>query len=286
MWPVPKIRKSYVIMTLDETTDSKKSETLVKSQWQKGQKSVKFLLFRWTIAIYFIVGISISWAKYIARGTLRFWPIYLTNWALTLGTAATVYSAILTTRYYYRKKENFHSCEILRWLLNVSIIAAFEVSILNHVQRSLRSHGSKLILNFELSSNNYLSSIFLSDEEYDLVELWVHVGNSMAMLLEIAASSYIFKFSSCIHPALVGVIYACFTVIYFIAGGVDSKGNRFVYPIMNWETPTSSGLSVVGATCSTILSHFMLVYVQKFRRNVSKKVFVYKFIGINNDEVL
>lgn len=116
-----------------------------------------------------------------------------------------------------------------------------------------------------------------------VVDVWVHAGNSVAMLLEIIAAEYTFRVFHFIHPILVGLIYLIFTLIYYFAGGVDSKGRNNIYSIINWgEKPLSTGLVVLGVAILLIFLHLISLVVQLLRKRISKKYFDRETVQITN----
>jgi hypothetical protein len=111
----------------------KNPESFVRSQWQSGNKSVGFLIFRWFLALFFIGGLSYAWVDNIQKGEFGFWFIYMTNWGLTICTLTTIYAAILTTLHHFQKLNLTNeslSYKILWWLSNVSTVLAFMITII------------------------------------------------------------------------------------------------------------------------------------------------------------
>lgn len=104
----------------------------VKSQWQKSEKSVIFLIYRWIIAVYFIGIVSYSWSRSIYFGTFKFWFIYMTSWGIFLCMLTTIYAAVLTTLYHidFIKLEAKSVTYKVYWFLsNVSTVFAFVITV-------------------------------------------------------------------------------------------------------------------------------------------------------------
>lgn len=94
------------------------------------------------------------------------------------------------------------------------------------------------------------------------------------MFLEILVAEYTFKVFHFIHPILVGIVYLIFSLIYYFAGGVDAKGNKYIYSITNWgEEPLSSGLIVLGVTILVAFLHLISLIIQLLRKRICKKYF-------------
>lgn len=105
-----------------------------------------------------------------------------------------------------------------------------------------------------------------------VIDVWIHAGNSLAMFLEIVVAEYTFRVFHFIYPIFVGLIYLLFTLIYYFAGGVDSKGNSNIYTIINWgDKPLSTGLVVLGVAILLIFLHMIALIIQLLRRRICKK---------------
>jgi hypothetical protein len=75
-------------------------EVFVQSQWQKDAKSEKFLVFRWGLAVLFMVTVFVSWFRSLCNGSFSFWWIYMTDWGILLCMISTTLGALLTTLYH------------------------------------------------------------------------------------------------------------------------------------------------------------------------------------------
>jgi hypothetical protein len=106
-------------------------EIFVQSQWQSEAKSLKFLIFRWILAAYFIATVAFSWHRALSRNAFGIWWIYMTDWGILLCMMSTTYGAILTTRHHndYLKMHSQSTEYKIYWFLsNVSINLAFVIS--------------------------------------------------------------------------------------------------------------------------------------------------------------
>lgn len=107
-------------------------ELFVKSQWQRGEKSFLFLLFRWALAAFFIGTLAYSWTNVIRNEAFKFWFIYMTNWGLFLCTISTSLAAFLTTFYHFGWKKfesQSISYKVFWFLSSVSTVLAFVITI-------------------------------------------------------------------------------------------------------------------------------------------------------------
>lgn len=101
------------------------------------------------------------------------------------------------------------------------------------------------------------------------------------MLLELMVVRqpfYIFHF---IYSISVGLLYLIFTIIFYVAGGVDGRGNRYIYEIISWETPGKAALVAVGVMILSLFLHIFAFIIQKARHRVHKKVFKRDSLEVN-----
>lgn len=112
----------------------KNPEVFVMSQWQSKSKSVRFLIYRFLLALSFIGIFTYSITNaIIVDHDFGYWFIYLTNNGIFICTIATTYAAILVTFYHFNwiRLETEAISYKIHWLLsNVSIVLAFVISIM------------------------------------------------------------------------------------------------------------------------------------------------------------
>jgi len=259
----------------------KKPESFVRSQWQSGNKSVLFLIFRWFLAAYFFGCVSYAWTNNIIDGTFGYWFIYMTNWGISICTISTIYAAILTTLHHFQKIDlttESRSYKILWWLSNVSTVLAFKITI---VYWALLFNGEWI---FRRLWNLRNLSILIAKGETSIIDVWIHAGNSLGMLLEIIVARYTYRAFHFVYPILVGLIYLIFTLIYYYAGGVDSKGNNYIYSILNWgEKPLSAAIVVLGVMFLLIFLHIIALIIQKGRKRIFNRCCARATLEINGN---
>lgn len=101
----------------------------VKSQWQGGEKSLIFLIYRWTIAAFFIGIVAYSWTNSINYGTFKFWFIYLTSWGIFLCMITTTFAAVITTLYHIGYNSKLATYKVYWFLSNVTTVFALVITI-------------------------------------------------------------------------------------------------------------------------------------------------------------
>ncbi|XP_062130347.1 protein rolling stone-like [Drosophila sulfurigaster albostrigata] len=193
-----------------------------RSQWQRGQRSYIWLIYRWCLAAFFAGGWLGSVIETFNHGK---WFIYLTDWGFTLVTYACIFGAVITTIYF--NNPNYFkpgSC-----CLKIYWASHFTATVL------------ALVITFV-----YWTTIHPNiEDEVDLYNIWEHALNSVFMFIDfflVAFPTHIMHF---VFPICVGLIYALFSLIYYFAGGLDIFGEHYIYFILDWERP---GLAI-GSLC-------------------------------------
>ena len=109
---------------------------LLLIQWQRGSKSVAFLIHRWLLAIFFIGNVIASIFYVIEHKQMNTYLIYLTNWGLLMSMIMTILGAVLVTAYYFDKmivQQNRIMPVVFKayWFLsNTATVIAFGITIL------------------------------------------------------------------------------------------------------------------------------------------------------------
>lgn len=246
-------------------------EVFVTIQWTRSpQKSLLFLLFRWILAAFYIGVVAYSWSENITNGTFKFWFIYMTSLGIFICMISTVYAAFLTTFYHFDviNLDSQSSSYKLYWLLsNISTVLAFMITV---VYWSVLFNGKcaiRLII-YQFSEH---FSVFSGTTS--VLDILIHGGNSVGMLVELMLVRHPFYIFHFVYSVGVGLIYLIFMIIYYFAGGVDYKGNRYIYQVLSWDQPLKASLVALGILVLSIFLHVFTCIIQKLRHRVHKKVF-------------
>jgi hypothetical protein len=104
-------------------------EVFVKARWQKSQKSLIFVIYRWLFAAFFVWSIALYMLDFHSRGHLKHWILFETNWSLCISAAATLFAAFLATFHYFDVKSEARSFRILWFLYTTAVPISFQVSL-------------------------------------------------------------------------------------------------------------------------------------------------------------
>ncbi|XP_054083301.1 uncharacterized protein LOC105216500 isoform X2 [Zeugodacus cucurbitae] len=88
-----------------------------------------------------------------------------------------------------------------------------------------------------------------------------HAINSVLMIIDQVVVAFPTRMIHFIFPALIGIIYLAFSVVYYLIGGENVIGKPYIYRTLNWgEFPDSSALFA----CSGLLLVFPMCVLAFF----------------------
>lgn len=172
----------------------------LQSQWQTGEKSFVYLIYRWIVACFFVFSVLTSIVTATFYAHLQYYPIYLTHWNLIFTMITMVWSAYLVTLHYWNRLE---------------------------VQEKM-TRKLKIFWFFSTSSNMYAYLVsliywlvlFKSDKnKIDLNNIVVHATNSLVLLINLTVVKYPERFGLFIYPLFCGCLFLFFTWLYPFLGG-------------------------------------------------------------------
>lgn len=171
----------------------------VTSQWQTREKSVIYLIYRWTIACFFVFSLLTSIVIATARSEILVYPIYLTHWNLLFTTISMVMAAVLTTLHH----KDLLNCEKMTrelkvfWFLSSSSnMYAFLVSLI------------------------YWTLLYKADTAViDLNNVLVHATNALVIIVDLTVVKHPGRFGLFLLPLSCGLLYSFFSWLYPALGG-------------------------------------------------------------------
>ncbi|EDV58324.1 protein rolling stone [Drosophila erecta] len=212
-----------------------------RSQWQKAERNLIWVLYRWALAAFFAAGVTGS----MVQDFNGFQFIYLTDWGFTLCLFTCTYGAVIATIYYF----------------NQSYFApghrALQMYWISHMELSM------LITTVFWAA---LSST-MPEVAGELYNLWCHAFNSICMVFDCFVVAYPNRLMHFVYPLCVVLIFMVHSLIYYWAGGTDIDGNRFIYFALDWARP---GLAI-GFVCASLalICCFSLVAFGIYRLRIS-----------------
>eukprot|EP00457_Paulinella_chromatophora_P012266 gb/GEZN01012465.1/.p1 GENE.gb/GEZN01012465.1/~~gb/GEZN01012465.1/.p1 ORF type:complete len:290 (-),score=6.52 gb/GEZN01012465.1/:177-1046(-) len=199
-----------------------------------------------TFAWLVMSGVQIGF--FIQKGTIEFFPIFLTHWMLI---AQLVYLFLATY------------CSYL--VLQAAPTASGE-------QRPSRIHGKSPIvtLTWFLQGVVETGALVVSVLYYALLfgstntarTILVHTISSIIILIDICLSGSPHRLAHVWQPLLLAFLYSLFTLLYALAGGRSDTRDVFIYSVLNWEeNPSKAGVYAFGVTFIVCPFFFILCWL-------------------------
>ncbi|XP_020810564.1 uncharacterized protein LOC110185894 [Drosophila serrata] len=215
-------------------------------QWQRNtQVRIVYLFYRWITAITCLAALVCSLLD-IGRTEEHFehhyakWWIYLTHWGLLFCTVQAWLAAWIVTQGMMVEREDFE------------IVRQAKKSRLHHLYWVLYTCAT--VYAFIVTMCYWLLVHNPDIHKIDTLNIMVHVLNSIIMLIDLAVVGHPIKMSHAYFTTGIGLAYAIFTGIYFLAGGTDRKNQTAIYPMMDWTKP---GKAIIVTACAIIFTFFV-----------------------------
>ncbi|KAM8715023.1 hypothetical protein ACLKA7_002125 [Drosophila subpalustris] len=206
-----------------------------KSLWQKNEVSSLYLLYRWTIALFFL-------AVYITCIIVQFCDgkffIYMTNWGFGLITITMLISAVHVTRWHFdlqnvrslvneagQKARTTRGLKIYWWLYNMSLLLALIISTIYWI---------------------FLHGRMNKPARFPEISVITHALNSICILIDFMIVAFPLRLLHMVQTMFLAIAYFVFTLIYHFCGGTDEFNNPYVYSILNWNKPMGCLVTFVG----------------------------------------
>ncbi|XP_017096949.1 protein rolling stone-like [Drosophila bipectinata] len=227
----------------------------MRSQWQSKPKSVGFLVYRWLLGGFFGTGLVSYFIKYFQGGH---WLIYLTNWGFLMCGITSVTGAVLVTLYHYKPDD---------WVPPSGLIKFYWAS-----------YWTNLIITGVVSLTYWLT-VYPADRRpgnptrvSDLYNIWTHALPPIFYTVDhlvVAQPSRLLHF---VYPLGFSLIYTGFTLVFYVLGGVDLNGRRYIYSFLNYAKPKSAILTItrISFLIVALSSYFYGLY--RVRSYVARKL--------------
>lgn len=238
-------------------------------------------------AFYFL-----SWLIYSGFNDGGYWFIYLSNWVLTIVTVHFLLAMFITTHYCCGAgveddpagfgPRRFKSKTYIVGLSpedegdeskEQSYVKAKEedddLSFCNKVSWLIFTIASANSLVITVA---YWSAVY-SGEEIDGLIVNQHILPAVFMLIEVTISNIPVRLLHFIYSHVFTSIYVLVTVIYWVAGGKDKDGNRYIYKMLNYQNHPGTAILAVFLILIILQSagHLFLFALFRFRAWLASK---------------
>ena len=84
------------------------------------------------------------------------------------------------------------------------------------------------------------------------ITLHEHLLVIVPVMLDVFVTSYPVRFYHFIYSSTFGAVYIIFSVIYYIAGGTNSNGDRFIYSAIDYEESLGRAIIFIIVLCTLV----------------------------------
>ncbi|XP_055903213.1 protein rolling stone [Eupeodes corollae] len=230
------------------------ADDFVKSQWQSRSKSVIYLIYRWIIGLFF-VGVVIESILFGGSGYHFF--IFLTNWGILMCMFTNLLGAVLVSIYHFHPEYEDR-------LLNMETLTCpFRIYWGMHITTLVVSIAITIV---------YWTLLYGPEVPLTASNILTHACNSGFMFLDLLIVAYPIRLLHIFLPFTFGSIFAVFSYVYYVAGGLDHHGNPFIYTVLDWRNTQGALITCIGVLLLTCFIYIVVFMVYKVR------VFIYRRI--------
>jgi len=223
------------------------------AQWgRKGRVSLPYICYRAALALFFGVTYAVLWIMSVYPSK---WLIYLTNQGLLLLVLHYTLDLLLSLRLFLKQR---------------STHIRFErpgMRVLDKLSWILANASSSIALMITI-----FFWIFLFDGENTFDNTFLHLLNSVSVLVDLIIIARPTRLAHMIHPILFGLFYLIFSVSYWAAGGTDPSGNDWIYPMVDWDNPGLATGVAFGCIAGVMGIHSVIHCLTLLRRKMSQKI--------------
>ncbi|CAG9760072.1 unnamed protein product [Ceutorhynchus assimilis] len=221
-------------------------ELFIMSQWQSDKEtpSLIYLCVRLAVFVSFFVIWILTYTMEPSAGKPR-WPVFLTNWGMTLNVLQSFLSCLMLTCAIIGTKvldndalkESVLKCYKTYWVLNVMATSvAFTITFI------------------------YWTLIYKQTGSYwSTMNFMVHGFNSVLMFVDFCLVAHPVRFLHLIYPIAITFAYTIMTAIFYVCGGTMRDGSRYIYPILKWDQPVPT----IGY-CAAVLILLTIMHITTF----------------------
>lgn len=246
-------------------------------QWQKSSQhpSTAYITYRWLL---FISVLSIGIASFACQRlpvkydgpkvTLNYfkWFIYFTNWGFLLiilqsGLALLVVHSYRSDKYKISCEEDEIPIPLGRRSRTPLLCRAYWLA-----------HNIATDLAFVISLVYWTLVHDPHIHEINTLNIFVHGGNSVIMLVELAVTAHPVRAAHALYSAGAGLAYGVFSAFYWAIGGTDRIGLHAIYPGLDWNKPGSAFGFVALCAVVMVFAHALATCCAIIRAHLARRL--------------
>jgi hypothetical protein len=192
----------FLLKKVNLSYEYNKPQDFYVSQWQEKKKCIKYVIYRWIVAVFFVFSFVTSIVTANTCKQLSFYPIYLTNWNLTLTMIMTLWSALNSSMFYMNKIE-------------IKTVMTRYLKLFWFLSSSVQMCAV-------LTSLIYWTILYNPEKNVvDLNNILVHVTNSLVLVIDLFIIKHPGRFGIYLFSLIYGSTYFFFTWLYPFLGGLN-----------------------------------------------------------------
>eukprot|EP00057_Strongylocentrotus_purpuratus_P000938 XP_001187320.2 PREDICTED: protein rolling stone [Strongylocentrotus purpuratus] len=265
-------------------------QDFARSQWPIPGWS--YQIYRVLFMVYLVVWMTMN-TTWQVESIGALYLIYLTNWSFIILTVYGIVAALSSVFFFCgskkRQKTTADVCKVEEGIVNPSFVADDEMpnmegngspktnpssSSINATKSANEESRSNpwyfkltwILFNINIAIAPLVSIVYWAllhdysnddgsrDPLGDGVNVNVHGMNSVLIVIDLFVSAHPIRITHIVYVIMYSLVYTVFSLIFWAAGGVDPYGNRYIYPILNWE-------DIPGLTCAYLLGLAVVLFV-------------------------
>ena len=108
----------------------------------------------------------------------------------------------------------------------------------------------------------------------NMMTVQVHLVNSVYVLLNLAITHRPTRLQHAYQPLAFLLLYATFSVIYYLSGGLTVTGADCIYPFLDWDKPGYTLVVGFIVIVCVFVIHFVFWAIYKLRTIISRRILV------------
>lgn len=239
--------------------------------------------------LYFLVWLTII--IYHALDSIKFkYFIFLTHWGFIIWNCYLVISTITVTVAALRKESTFIDTQqkfqnpekgnLENSTPSQPMATCFrekvcsKLDIMHKIQWGLFLIGGEHALIITTLYWSFYTKSSPGHNLYSLDSLNLHMINGIFAVLDLWLSGVPVRMCHAVYSIGFGCAYILFTVVYYVAGGEDPEGHRYIYPFLDYGS-NMQRVVALGASCAVFfvgLVHILFFLQYTLRKYITMRI--------------
>ncbi|CAG9806806.1 unnamed protein product [Chironomus riparius] len=246
-----------IFQDLKLSFESENPKKFLKSQWQKEDKSLTYVIHRIALAAFFIFSYTNGLVNSAIQDQILLSFIYLTRLNMLATAITCTIGACYALSFYYGKTKPQDRMTLglkFYWFMYNNIVPfACAVSLVYWILL----YGTD------------------KDDHISLNNVLMHMTNSIVLLFDLLVIQHEYRILHFLYSLICGTLYLAFTIIYPVLGGVNDRGHNYIYSVLDWKkNPTKAVILTFGVYVLLFVLHVMICGIAKVKQMVHDCILV------------